>query len=50
MSLEEALDFISTDELVEVTPLNFRMRKKLLSFGVRQRERGSKVRERVPSA
>lgn len=50
MSLEEALDFISTDELVEVTPLNFRMRKKLLPFGVRQRERGSKVRERVPSA
>ncbi|HZA25400.1 MAG TPA: translational GTPase TypA [Dehalococcoidia bacterium] len=50
MSLEEALDFISTNDLVEVTPLNFRMRKKLLAMGARQRERGARVRERVPSA
>ncbi len=39
MSLEEALDFIADDELVEVTPLNFRLRKKELSATVRQRQR-----------
>mgnify|MGYP001239517590 FL=1 len=37
MSLEECLDFISTDELLEVTPHNLRMRKKELSATVRQR-------------
>jgi len=37
MSLEECLDFISTDELLEVTPQNLRMRKKELSATVRQR-------------
>jgi GTP-binding protein len=31
MSLEQALDFISDDELVEVTPKNIRLRKKLLT-------------------
>jgi GTP-binding protein len=31
MSLEQALDFINDDELVEVTPKNIRLRKKLLS-------------------
>ncbi len=31
MSLEQALDFINGDELVEVTPKNIRLRKKLLS-------------------
>ncbi|MCA1646407.1 MAG: translational GTPase TypA [Chloroflexi bacterium] len=30
LSLEQALDFIETDELVEVTPVAFRMRKRLL--------------------
>ncbi|MDU5081975.1 translational GTPase TypA [uncultured Tissierella sp.] len=30
MSLEEALEFIEDDELIEVTPLNFRIRKKIL--------------------
>ena len=39
MSLEEALDFIAADELVEVTPQNFRLRKKELSAGIRQRHR-----------
>ncbi len=39
MSLEDALDFIASDELVEVTPQNFRLRKKELSAGVRQRHR-----------
>jgi len=31
MSLERSLDFIARDELVEVTPQNIRMRKKLLT-------------------
>jgi GTP-binding protein len=31
MSLEQALDFIDDDELVEVTPKNIRLRKKLLT-------------------
>ncbi|MCH8311288.1 MAG: translational GTPase TypA, partial [Chloroflexi bacterium] len=39
LSLEDALDFISDDELVEVTPLNYRLRKKLLSDTDRRRRR-----------
>ena len=39
MSLDEALDFISSDELVEVTPKNFRLRKRELSFGARHKLR-----------
>jgi len=31
MSLEQCLEFITDDELVEVTPLNLRLRKKLLN-------------------
>ncbi len=30
MSLEQAIEFISDDELVEITPLNIRIRKKIL--------------------
>ena len=41
MSLEEALDFISSDELVEVTPQNYRLRKKYLSGNDRHRKRRS---------
>ena len=37
MSIEDALDFISEDELLEVTPLNYRLRKKVLSGGARYR-------------
>ena len=46
MSLEEALDFISADELVEVTPQNFRMRKRQLSTSDRQRHRAASARQR----
>lgn len=35
MSLERCLDFINDDELLEVTPLNLRLRKKLLSKDAR---------------
>ena len=37
LSLEEALEYINTDELVEVTPLNFRMRKKILNTEERKK-------------
>jgi GTP-binding protein len=35
MSLEESLDFIEDDELVEVTPKNIRMRKRILAEDMR---------------
>ena len=40
MSLEQALDFIENDELVEVTPKSFRIRKKILD--PKQRMRANK--------
>ncbi|MFT6901620.1 MAG: GTP-binding protein, partial [Colwellia sp.] len=43
MSLEQALEFIDNDELVEVTPLSIRIRKKFLKENDRKREgRGAK--------
>ena len=46
MSLEEALSFISDDELLEVTPLNLRLRKAELSALDRKRKRRDGVRNR----
>jgi GTP-binding protein len=46
MSLEEALAFISDDELVEVTPQNLRLRKTELSPSDRRRQRRDGVRAR----
>ena len=37
MSLEQALDFIDTDELLEVTPTSLRIRKKILDPTMRKR-------------
>tara|TARA_Y100000996_G_scaffold411487_1_gene395769 strand:- start:1767 stop:3587 length:1821 start_codon:yes stop_codon:yes gene_type:complete len=37
-SLEEALDIISQDEFLEITPKNLRLRKKLLAANARKRE------------
>lgn len=37
LSLEEALDFIDTDELLEVTPKSLRVRKKILDSRMRKR-------------
>ncbi|MCD3215675.1 translational GTPase TypA [Clostridium botulinum C] len=37
MSLEQSLEFIAADELVEVTPINIRMRKKILDSAARKR-------------
>ena len=38
MSLEKAIEFIAEDELVEVTPKNIRLRKKILDTKIRERE------------
>jgi GTP-binding protein len=38
LSLEQALEFIDDDELVEVTPKNIRLRKKLLTESGRKRD------------
>ena len=37
MSLEQALEFIGTDELLEVTPKNLRIRKRILDSTLRKR-------------
>ncbi len=42
-SLEQAMEFIDTDELVEITPHNIRLRKQLLTE--HERKRASRVKE-----
>lgn len=42
LSLEQALDFIETDELLEVTPTSLRIRKKILDFSKRIRANKNK--------
>lgn len=37
LSLEQALEFIDTDELLEITPVNLRIRKKILDPTLRKR-------------
>src|SRR5260370_15801391 len=39
LSLEQAMDFIERDELVEVTPLAFRLRKRLLNTDAPAKDR-----------
>ena len=43
-SLEEALDIISEDEFIEITPENLRLRKKILSGSLRYRHEKNKNR------
>ncbi len=38
MSLEKAIEFIQDDELVEITPISIRLRKKTLDTKTRERE------------
>jgi GTP-binding protein len=38
MSLEICLDYINEDELVEVTPISYRMRKKILNTELRKKQ------------
>lgn len=42
MSLEVCLDYINDDELVEVTPLNYRLRKKILNTQERKKSENKK--------
>lgn len=42
MSLEQALDFIDTDELLEITPTTLRIRKKILDPTLRKRANNKK--------
>ena len=37
MTLETALEYINSDELVEVTPENIRIRKKILNTELRKK-------------
>lgn len=41
MTLEQALEYISDDELVEITPINIRLRKKMLTDNERRRSRNA---------
>ena len=36
MNLEQALEFVKEDELVEVTPVSFRLRKRILAANRRK--------------
>ena len=45
MSLEQALEYIDDDELVEVTPLNIRLRKIYLKELERRRNRFNREEE-----
>ncbi|MDA1188935.1 MAG: translational GTPase TypA, partial [Chloroflexi bacterium] len=49
MSLEECLDFIAEDEVVEVTPKNIRLRKRILNNDERHRLDRDKHKVRVTS-
>ena len=42
VSLEYALEYINMDELVEVTPLNIRLRKMILNTELRKKEDSKK--------
>ncbi len=37
MSMEECLDYINSDELLEITPKKYRMRKKILNYAERKK-------------
>jgi len=44
LDLEDALEYISDDELVEITPKNIRIRKKILDEAEERRKRSQGVR------
>jgi GTP-binding protein len=48
MSLDEAIEYISDDELLEVTPTNYRIRKKIL--GTEDRHKAATARDRAARA
>ncbi len=45
MSLEESLEFINDDELVEVTPSNIRIRKKILNNDLRAKDEAKRRKQ-----
>ncbi|HZH91737.1 MAG TPA: translational GTPase TypA [Pyrinomonadaceae bacterium] len=45
LSLEQALEFIADDELVEVTPENIRLRKRVLPANLRPKKKESEAKE-----
>ena len=49
MTLEDCLDYINTDELVEVTPSSIRMRKKILNTSERKKYEAHHPEEFVKS-
>ena len=50
ISLEKALEYISEDELVEITPNHIRLRKKVLAANMRSVVRGEKRKDKQPEA
>jgi len=42
MSLEQCLEFVSDDELIEITPKNIRLRKRILNNDLRGKQRNKK--------
>ncbi len=50
LSLDDAIEFLADDELLEVTPLTYRIRKRVLSKHDRDRIIGQKKKERVAVA
>jgi GTP-binding protein len=50
MSLEKALEWIAPDELVEVTPLSVRMRKRVLATGERYKADRDRKRDQLASS
>ena len=48
ITLEKALEYISDDELVEITPNHIRLRKKVLAANMRSVVRGEKKKEKQP--
>jgi predicted membrane GTPase involved in stress response len=42
MSLDEAIEYLAEDELLEVTPLNFRIRKRILNTDERGKQAGNR--------
>ena len=46
ITLETALEYIEEDELIEITPLNIRLRKRLLATSARKRTSRESKRER----
>ncbi len=46
-TLEQCLEFIADDELVEITPKNIRMRKRMLSKEQRMKQAAKKIKEEL---